>query len=385
MAGGGDAAGATDRRWGLDNGSRHRGNALTGARILFSSIRKVYRRDVALSSFSLAVEAGEFVTLLGPSGSGKTTALNILAGFTAASGGTLEVDGKSILDLPPEKREIGMVFQGYSLFPHMTVAQNVAFPLALRRVAKSEIARRVGEALEMVRLGSFGARMPNELSGGQRQRVAFARAVVFRPRVLLMDEPLGALDLKLREAMQLEIKRYHAELGCTVIFVTHDQGEALALSDRIAVMTDGEIAQVGTPAEIYDRPDSQYVAEFVGRINVFPGQRRPGNRIEIPDLGLTAALPDTVAGAPAETVNMCVRPEDVEIVGPADAAGMLAFDATVEEAYFLGDTVSYSVALAAGRRITVEHQRRASTPIMPAGSRLRLGIRMSSAHYFPAV
>jgi putative spermidine/putrescine transport system ATP-binding protein len=218
---------------------------LTGARILFSSIRKVYRRDVALSSFSLAVEAGEFVTLLGPSGSGKTTALNILAGFTAASGGTLEVDGKSILDLPPEKREIGMVFQGYSLFPHMTVAQNVAFPLALRRVAKSEIARRVGEALEMVRLGSFGARMPNELSGGQRQRVAFARAVVFRPRVLLMDEPLGALDLKLREAMQLEIKRYHAELGCTVIFVTHDQGEALALSDRIAVMTDGEIAQVG--------------------------------------------------------------------------------------------------------------------------------------------
>ncbi|OJU33903.1 MAG: hypothetical protein BGN94_13525 [Rhizobiales bacterium 68-8] len=278
-----------------------------------------------------------------------------------------------------------MVFQGYSLFPHMTVAQNVAFPLALRRVAKSEIARRVGETLEMVRLGSFGARMPNELSGGQRQRVAFARAVVFRPRVLLMDEPLGALDLKLREAMQLEIKRYHAELGCTVIFVTHDQGEALALSDRIAVMTDGEIAQVGTPAEIYDRPDSQYVAEFVGRINVFPGQRRPGNRIEIPDLGLTAALPDTVAGAAAETVNMCVRPEDVEIVGPADAAGMLAFDATVEEAYFLGDTVSYSVALAAGRRITVEHQRRASTPIMPAGSRLRLGIRMSSAHYFPAV
>jgi len=358
---------------------------LTGARILFSSIRKVYRRDVALSSFSLAIEAGEFVTLLGPSGSGKTTALNILAGFTAASGGTLGVDGKSILDLPPEKREIGMVFQGYSLFPHMTVAQNVAFPLALRRVAKSEIARRVGEALEMVRLGSFGARMPNELSGGQRQRVAFARAVVFRPRVLLMDEPLGALDLKLREAMQLEIKRYHAELGCTVIFVTHDQGEALALSDRIAVMTDGEIAQVGTPAEIYDRPDSQYVAEFVGRINVFPGQRRPGNRIEIPDLGLTAALPDTVAGAAAETVNMCVRPEDVEIVGPADAAGMLAFDATVEEAYFLGDTVSYSVALAAGRRITVEHQRRASTPIMPAGSRLRLGIRMSSAHYFPAV
>ncbi|MBN9036747.1 MAG: ABC transporter ATP-binding protein [Rhizobiales bacterium] len=358
---------------------------MTGARILFSSIRKVYRRDVALSSFSLAIEAGEFVTLLGPSGSGKTTALNILAGFTAASGGTLGVDGKSILDLPPEKREIGMVFQGYSLFPHMTVAQNVAFPLALRRVAKSEIARRVGEALEMVRLGSFGARMPNELSGGQRQRVAFARAVVFRPRVLLMDEPLGALDLKLREAMQLEIKRYHAELGCTVIFVTHDQGEALALSDRIAVMTDGEIAQVGTPAEIYDRPDSQYVAEFVGRINVFPGQRRPGNRIEIPDLGLTAALPDTVAGAAAETVNMCVRPEDVEIVGPADASGMLACDATVEEAYFLGDTVSYSVALAAGRRITVEHQRRASTPIMPAGSRLRLGIRMSSAHYFPAV
>ena len=195
----------------------------------FRQITKRYGSVVALDQFSLDVAPGEFMTFLGPSGSGKTTALNILAGFAAATEGDVLIGDRSVVDLPPEKRNVGMVFQSYSLFPHLTVFENVAFPLRLRGASRDTIANKVGAVLDMVRLADFGGRMPNELSGGQRQRVAFARAVVFDPPVLLMDEPLGALDLKLREQMQLEIKRFHAEIGCTIIFVTHDQGETLPM------------------------------------------------------------------------------------------------------------------------------------------------------------
>ncbi|MEY8838423.1 ABC transporter ATP-binding protein, partial [Cribrihabitans sp. XS_ASV171] len=217
---------------------------MAGGEISFRKVCKRYGAVEALADFSLEIGAGEFMTFLGPSGSGKSTALNALAGFSDVTEGDILIDGKSVLDLPPEKRNVGMVFQGYSLFPHMTVAENVAFPLKLRRHGRAEIARKVEEVLGMVQLGDLAGRMPSELSGGQRQRVAFARAVVFEPPVLLMDEPLGALDLKLRQSMQVEIKKYHAQLGCTIVFVTHDQGEALALSDRIAVLSDGRIAQV---------------------------------------------------------------------------------------------------------------------------------------------
>src|SRR5699024_984210 len=217
---------------------------MNGAEIVFDGLAKYYGSSTALEDFSLEVRPGEFMTLLGPSGSGKTTALNCLAGFIDPDRGELRVAGKNILDLSPERRQLGMVFQSYTLFPHMSVYDNVAFPLRLRKMHSADIRKKVDAVLDMVQLSEFASRMPSALSGGQQQRVAFARAVVFEPPVLLMDEPLSALDLKLRKSMQLEIKQYHAELGCNIIFVTHDQKVALVLSDRVAIMSDGMIRQV---------------------------------------------------------------------------------------------------------------------------------------------
>lgn len=247
-----------------------------GAPISFSGITKRYGPVEALREFSLDIAGGEFVTFLGPSGSGKTTALNILAGFIEPSAGDVLIDGVSITRLPTEKRNVGMVFQSYSLFPHMDVRDNVAFPLRMRGVPKAERHARAEQALAMVRLAGFGGRKPHELSGGQRQRVACARAIVFEPRVLLMDEPLGALDLKLREAMQDEIKEVQRRIGCTVIYVTHDQGEALAMSDRIVVMSEGRIEQIGAPAAVYDSPSNAFVAQFVGETNFLPAELAGG-------------------------------------------------------------------------------------------------------------
>jgi putative spermidine/putrescine transport system ATP-binding protein len=235
-------------------------------------ITKRYGTTIALDDVSLRIGRGRFVTLLGPSGSGKTTLLMVIAGFTPPDSGRLLLDGRPIEHLPPEKRDFGMVFQGYALFPHLTVAENIAFPLRIRKVPRPELQKRVREALDLVQLTPFAARMPKQLSGGQQQRTALARALVFRPSLLLLDEPLSALDKNLRLSMQDELKTLHARLGLTFVYVTHDQQEALSLSDEVAILHRGRLVQVGTPETLYDRPHSRFVAGFLGRSNFWTGQ-----------------------------------------------------------------------------------------------------------------
>ncbi|MEV0388490.1 ABC transporter ATP-binding protein [Nonomuraea sp. NPDC050643] len=298
-----------------------------GGAVDVRGVGKRYGEAVALDGVSLHVEPGEFMTLLGSSGSGKSTLLNVVAGFTRPSSGSVAVDGRDITKEPPYKRDLGMVFQHYALFPHMSVAENVAFPLRRRRVRGAELTRRVGEALDVVELGGLRDRRPAQLSGGQQQRVALARAIVFRPRVLLMDEPLGALDKRLREQLQLEIKRLHTELGITFVFVTHDQDEALTMSDRIALLRDGRIVQVGTPEDLYDRPASRYVAEFLGESNLLPGS-------DDPELFL-------------------VRPQHVRLSPPGAALpdGHHARDGKVAEVIYLGSGLRVEVELRSGGRL----------------------------------
>jgi putative spermidine/putrescine transport system ATP-binding protein len=290
----------------------------------------------AVDRLDLRIEQGEFLTLLGPSGSGKTTTLMLLAGFEPVSEGTIRLDGAPIERLPPHRRGMGVVFQSYSLFPHMTVAENVAFPLKVRQVDAATRARRVREALERVRLAEYAERRPQQLSGGQQQRVALARALVFEPRLVLMDEPLAALDKRLREELQLEIRRLHRELGVTMVFVTHDQGEAMTLSDRVAVFNHGRIEQLGSPQSLYDAPHSPFVAGFVGDNNrlLAPLQGRDGPAgpaLLAPGAGLaplrarcSPALATALeAGrAPAQAL-LCVRPERLRLL-PGGTAGSAA-------------------------------------------------------------
>jgi putative spermidine/putrescine transport system ATP-binding protein len=340
----------------MDRLARMTGAKMRGASVEFVNVAKRYNSVEALADFDLVVEPGEFMTLLGPSGSGKTTALNVLAGFSDATSGRVMIDGRSVGDLPPEKRNLGMVFQSYSLFPHMNVFENVAFPLRLRRFKQAEISRRVRESLEMVQLSEFAERKPKELSGGQRQRVAFARAVVFEPPVLLMDEPLGALDLKLRQTMQLEIKRYHEQIGCTIVFVTHDQGEALTLSDRIAVMSEGRIAQVDTPDRIYDSPRTRYVAEFIGKTNLFSLVSQVHGKARIDELGCEISVDALPHSASGKTSLVSVRPEKItRITTPTE--GTVSFQAQIEEVHFLGDLIQYRAHLDNGTRVSFQEQR----------------------------
>ncbi|MCO1658506.1 ABC transporter ATP-binding protein [Pseudonocardia humida] len=304
----------------------------TGARIEVEGLTKLFPGAAApaVDGIDLEIRPGEFMTLLGPSGSGKTTTLNMIAGFESISAGRIALDGGDIAQLPAYKRNLGMVFQNYALFPHMTAAENVAFPLKQRKVAKTEIARRVSEALELVHLGGHGERLPSQLSGGQQQRVALARAVVFEPRALLLDEPLGALDKKLRESLQLEISRLHRELGITFVFVTHDQDEALALSDRIAVFRDGRIEQAGTPADLYETPSSRFVATFLGDSNVFTGRVRDG----LLDTGWCSLR---APGGPEGAVALVVRPEHLRLAvpgGPRAEGNVLS--ATVTDVVYQG-------------------------------------------------
>ena len=240
---------------------------IKGAGIALTDLTKHYGQVEALIGANLEIEPGEFITLLGPSGSGKTTTLMMIAGFVIPTAGDISIDGESIVGTPTYKRNLGMVFQHYSLFPHMNVYKNIAFPLEMRRMQRTEIESRVHAALELVRLAGLADRRVNQLSGGQQQRIALARALVFEPSVLLLDEPLGALDLKLRQELQLELLRLHERLGVTIIYVTHDQGEALTMSDRIVVMDAGAIQQVGTPEALYKRPANRFVADFIGESN----------------------------------------------------------------------------------------------------------------------
>ena len=280
-----------------------------------SGIRKSYGNHVAVENVDLSLDPEEFVTFLGPSGSGKTTTLMMVAGLQQPDGGTIRLGGAPIERQPPYRRDIGMVFQHYALFPHMSVRKNVAFPLEMRGLAKAEIARQVADALELVGLAEYGHRLPRQLSGGQQQRVALARAMVYRPALLLMDEPLGALDKKLREQMQREIKRVHRERRISVLYVTHDQEEALTMSDRIAVFNRGRIEQIGTPSELYERPATRFVADFLGDTNFFPGEvlGSSGDHCRIDVLGTQVEAMTPIPVTPGAQVVVAVRPERVTL------------------------------------------------------------------------
>jgi putative spermidine/putrescine transport system ATP-binding protein len=307
------------------------------ALIAIDHLRKVYPGSSApaVDDLSLDIQAGEFITLLGPSGSGKTTTLMLLAGFEAPSAGSIRLDGRPIEALPPHLRGMGVVFQSYSLFPHMTVAQNVAFPLQVRKQPAAQITQKVAAALATVQLGHLAGRKPQQLSGGQQQRVALARALVFEPRVVLLDEPLSALDKKLREEMQLEIRRLHRELGVTMVFVTHDQGEAMTLSDRVAVFNQGRIEQLASPQQLYDAPVNPFVAGFVGDNNLLAG-RAEGNATLRTAGG--ACLQGRATGllAPGAAATLCVRPEHLRVADDGVAAGN-RLQATLLDAIPLGD------------------------------------------------
>ncbi len=318
-----------------------------------AGVRKRYDSLVAVDDLDLALEAGEFLTLLGPSGSGKTTTLMMVAGLQQPDAGHITLNGVSVANLPPYRRDIGMVFQNYALFPHMTVRRNVAFPLEMRGTQAAEIARLVDEALALVKLPDHGGRLPKQLSGGQQQRVALARAMVYRPALLLMDEPLGALDRKLREQLQLEIKRVHRERGISVLYVTHDQEEALTMSDRIAVFNKGRIEQIGTPEELYDQPATRFVASFIGDTNLVEGRVLgvAGGICEIETAaGRVAASARTLLSAGA-AVSVAVRPERV-FLAPVEAAGV-GLEGVIVEQVFLGTSRKYVVRLADGTEIVV--------------------------------
>jgi putative spermidine/putrescine transport system ATP-binding protein len=318
--------------------------------IRLRGISKSYGRTIVLDDIGFDVAAGEFLTLLGPSGSGKSTLLMIVAGFVRPEAGSILVDGREFVDLPPHRRGMGVVFQNYALFPHMTVAQNVAFPLRYRKLREVEMAQRVREALAMVRLDGYERRRIDELSGGQRQRVALARAIVFEPTILLMDEPLSALDKKLREQMQVELRQLQRKLGITTIYVTHDQREALTLSDRVAVLNAGQILQIDTPERVYERPSTLFVADFMGdsqflRIEMIGDHKAMFNGSSL-DIGHSE-----VRLGPG---MLLLRPEKLELVTPSAAASFLnQFPGRVQEIRYHGDQVVVAVLLSSGDTVMV--------------------------------
>ena len=322
----------------------------------FRAVQKSYDGEtLAIKNLNLAIQRSEFLTLLGPSGSGKTTCLMMLAGFEPVTNGEIVLDGRPITHLPPHKRNIGVVFQNYALFPHRTVARNVSYPLECRRVPKAEIKDRVAKAVELVRLSGYEGRLPRQLSGGQQQRVAIARALVFEPKLLLMDEPLGALDRQLREQMQYEIRRLHERLDISIVYVTHDQSEALIMSDRIAVINGGVIEQLASPTELYDEPRNAFVAQFIGENNTFVGEV-----IEIREGICTARLQtgETVraiavnCGAKGALTTLSIRPESVALAPPERFANK--FKAEVQEIIFHGDHIRLRLTVCGNREFIVK-------------------------------
>ena len=319
-----------------------------------AGLEKRYGATVAVAGIDLEVREGEFMTLLGPSGCGKTTTLGLIAGFFPPSAGEIYLKGQPVAGLPPFKRDIGVVFQDYALFPHMSAGENVAFGLRMRNIPATEMAQRVREALDLVQLGGLAERRPLELSGGQRQRVALARALVIRPAVLLLDEPLSNLDLKLREEMRVEIAGLQRRLGITTVFVTHDQGEALVMSDRIAVMNAGRIEQIGAPADIYERPATRFVAEFIGRMNFFAD----ANRL------------------------IAIRPERARL--SAHKRDDFARQGTVRQVLYLGATLEYHLTLEGGERALVEAPNDGSAPRYKAGDAVWFTASRESCFEMPA-
>ena len=308
--------------------------------VVFEKIDKSYDGEVlVVRNLNLNIKKGEFVTMLGPSGSGKTTTLMMLAGFETPTNGEIFLSDKPISKIPPYEREIGMVFQNYALFPHMTVQENLSFPLEVRKNSKSDVETKVKKALDMVELGEFGTRFPAQLSGGQQQRVALARALVFEPRLVLMDEPLGALDKNLREQMQYEIKHIHERIGITVVYVTHDQGEALTMSNRIAVFNDGVVQQLSTPDILYEKPENSFVAEFIGENNTLIGtlKKDEGEYCEVEiDGGGSVQAKKINVGNVGEKTKLSVRPERVIINSQNENNN---FKGLVKEMIYLGDHI----------------------------------------------
>jgi spermidine/putrescine ABC transporter ATP-binding subunit len=335
------------------------------AQLELRDLRKSYGDSCVVDGVSLDIRSGEFVTLLGSSGSGKTTTLMMAAGFTPPASGVVAMDGVDVTGRPAHKRGIGMVFQNHALFPHMTAAANVEYPLRMRRVDRRERRTRVDDVLETVGLRGLGARYPRELSGGQQQRVALARALVFRPRVLLMDEPLSALDKRLRDQMQEELRELHTGLGVTVLYVTHDQEEALILSDRIAVMHEGRIQQIGSPREIYEWPQSRFVAGFIGESNFLAGtvaQSPAGGPVTVRlDTGVTVRADAPAAVDPGARVVIAIRPERLTF-DTAAADGHNALPAVLHDANYVGGFVLYRFEAADGASVTVKSAPAASLP-----------------------
>lgn len=344
-----------------------------------TDIGKTYGAVDAVKDISLDVASGEFVTFLGPSGSGKTTTLMMIAGFTEPTAGHIDLEGRPLDPIPVWRRDIGMVFQHYALFPHMSVAQNVAFPLEMRGVPKADRRKQVDDAMKMVGLAGFGTRLPKELSGGQQQRVALARAMVFKPRLLLMDEPLGALDKKLREKMQIEVMHLHKNLGATVLYVTHDQEEALVMSDRIAVFHEGRIDQIGTPRDLYETPKTKFVADFIGDTNFITGRIEAVDGSVAKVCGLFGQMAMKIDRGAAAV--LAIRPERLKVlIGEAAGEGENMLTGTVKEMIYLGQSRKAIVTLDSGTEVAMLEQVAQNEPaVLEVGAKTTLVFRSEDA------
>ncbi|MGA0542932.1 ABC transporter ATP-binding protein [Neotabrizicola sp. VNH66] len=345
--------------------------------VVFDHVQKSYDGEtLVVKDLNLNIGKGEFLTMLGPSGSGKTTCLMMLAGFETATHGEITLDGRPINQVPPHKRGIGMVFQNYALFPHMTVAENLSFPLEVRGMGKSEREAKIKRALDMVQMGAFGARRPAQLSGGQQQRIALARALVFDPKLVLMDEPLGALDKQLREHMQFEIKHLHESLGITVVYVTHDQGEALTMSDRVAVFNDGRIQQLAPPDELYERPKNSFVAQFIGENNKLPGEivefDDTSAKVRLTTGEVIVATPVNIRGT-GQKVLVSIRPERVEFKPDMIPAGVPTLEAEVLEVIYMGDILRTRMRVAGTDDFVMKCRNTLGQTKLSPGEKIRVG------------
>ncbi|MFE3837779.1 ABC transporter ATP-binding protein [Pseudogemmobacter sonorensis] len=345
--------------------------------VVFDHVQKSYDGEtLVVKDMNLAIGKGEFLTMLGPSGSGKTTCLMMLAGFETATHGEITLDGRPINQVPPHKRGIGMVFQNYALFPHMTIAENLSFPLEVRGMGKSEREAKIARALDMVQMGAYAARRPAQLSGGQQQRIALARALVFEPQLVLMDEPLGALDKQLREHMQFEIKHLHESLGITVVYVTHDQGEALTMSDRVAVFNDGRIQQLAPPDELYERPKNSFVAQFIGENNKLPGVIEEFDatsaKVRLSTGELIVATPVNIR-AKGQKVLVSIRPERVEFKAGLVPEGVPMLDARVLEVIYMGDILRVRCHVAGTDDFVIKMRNTLGQTKLSAGEEIKVG------------